>query len=103
MAADPTRANTLPPATLQGLLCRLATVQSVLLGALVSASAPATTAAINEPDRLLDVAAAADRLGVSKDWLYRRARDLPFVVRNGRLLRFSSRGIDRFISIRQRG
>jgi len=101
LAADPARASTLPPATLQALLCRLATVQGVLFGALLTATAHVSTAVPQEPDRLLDVQEAAERLGVSTDWLYRHARRLPFVVRNGRLLRFSSQGIDRFIKTRQ--
>jgi excisionase family DNA binding protein len=48
-------------------------------------------------DALLTVQQAAERLGVSEDWLYRRTRTLPFVVRVGRHVRFSSRGIERFI------
>jgi excisionase family DNA binding protein len=54
-----------------------------------------------EPDRLLDVEEAARRLAVSSDTLYRRAKDLPFTVRLGHLVRFSSAGIDRFIRTRQ--
>lgn len=54
-----------------------------------------------EPDRLLEVEEAARRLSVSADTLYRRARDLPFTVRLGHLVRFSSAGIDRFIRTRQ--
>ena len=100
LAADPTRAAGLPPATLHALLCRCATVQTVLLGALMAASARAGDPG-GEPDSLLDVAAAAARLGASRDWLYRHARQLPFTVRNGRLLRFSSHGIDRYIKNRQ--
>ncbi len=100
LAAEPERVSTLPPTAVQALLCRCATVQTVLLGALVSASArTADTAA--EPDRLLDVDTAAGRLGVSKDWLYHHAHHVPFTVRNGRLLRFSSHGIDRYIKGRQ--
>ncbi|HEX7422876.1 MAG TPA: helix-turn-helix domain-containing protein [Terriglobales bacterium] len=100
VAADPTRATSLPAGALQGLLCRCATVQTVLLGALMAVSSRASDPA-GEPDSLLDVAAAATRLGVSRDWLYRHARQLPFTVRNGRLLRFSSHGIDRYIRERQ--
>lgn len=54
-----------------------------------------------EPDRLLDVEEASRRLSVSPDTLYRKARDLPFTVRLGHLVRFSSAGIDRFIRTRQ--
>lgn len=45
----------------------------------------------------LDIEAAALRLATSVDWLYRHSKDLPFVVRNGRQLRFSAHGIDRYI------
>lgn len=101
VATDPERAASLPPAALHGLLCRCLTAHAALMGALVSASARAGDPA-GEPDSLLDVSAAATRLGASRDWLYRHACQLPFTVRNGRLLRFSSHGIDRYIKNRQR-
>jgi len=44
---------------------------------------------------------AASRLGISKDWLYRNATRLPFTVRVSEgLLRFSAKGIDRYIASR---
>ncbi|MBI3782617.1 MAG: hypothetical protein HY270_04375 [Deltaproteobacteria bacterium] len=98
LATDPARATGLPRAAVQVLLHRCVAAQTVLLGAL-AASEPNKTEA--EPDRLLDVATSAARLGVSRDWLYHHARELPFTVRNGRLLRFSSRGIDGYIRTRQ--
>lgn len=101
LAANPERASTLPPAALQSLLCRCATLQSALLGALLSAAAETNRHAAEEPDSLIDVEAATQRLGVSRDWLYHHARQLPFTVRQGRLLRFSSRGISRYIHARQ--
>src|SRR5438552_4122196 len=51
-------------------------------------------------DRLLDVEQATQKLGTSRDWLYRHAKKLPFAVRNGRQLRFSERGIERYIKLR---
>ena len=43
-------------------------------------------------DRLLVIADAASRLGVSKDWLYRNSGRLPFTVRLAeRALRYSAR------------
>ena len=57
--------------------------------------------AAEEPDSLIDVDAAAQRLSVSTDWIYRNARKLPFTVRQGRLLRFSTSGINRYIGRRQ--
>ena len=48
-------------------------------------------------DRLLTVEEAAPKLGTSVDHLYRHAKNYPFTVRNGRALRFSEVGIERFI------
>jgi len=73
LAASPERATTLPPAALQAMLCRCATLQTTLLAALLSASAHGNAQVAEEPDSLIDVDAAAQRLGVSRDWLYHHA------------------------------
>jgi hypothetical protein len=101
VASNPERATALPAGTLQGLLCRCATVQTVLLGALLTASARTGADAAPEPETLLDIGEAAKRLATTRDWLYRHAGRLPFTVRNGRQLRFSARGIARYIRERQ--
>jgi len=98
LAADPTRASGLPDTTVQALLCRCLHAQTALMGALLASG---SSRAPETPDSLLDIEAAAGRLGCSKGWLYHHARQLPFTVRNGRLLRFSSHGIDRYIKTRQ--
>jgi excisionase family DNA binding protein len=48
-------------------------------------------------DRLLNVQEAATKLSLSEDYLYRHSGRLPFTVRNGRQLRFSEAGIERYI------
>lgn len=53
------------------------------------------------PDSLLTVQDAATRLQTSTDWLYRNHCKLPFTIKNGRQVRFSSKGIDRYIRERQ--
>ncbi|MGH2652209.1 MAG: helix-turn-helix transcriptional regulator [Actinomycetota bacterium] len=56
----------------------------------------------SEPDRLLTVHEAAQRLGVRPRWVYGHARTLPFVVRlPGRGVRFSERGIARYLKRKQ--
>ena len=51
-------------------------------------------------DRLLTVDQAAERLGVTRDWLRRRP-DMPFVVKLSEgVVRYSSRGIDYYIATR---
>jgi predicted DNA-binding transcriptional regulator AlpA len=54
-------------------------------------------------DRLLDVDEAAQRLGVTRQWLYRRTRTLPFAVRLAGKVRYSSAGIQHFIANRCTG
>ncbi|HXG50993.1 MAG TPA: helix-turn-helix domain-containing protein [candidate division Zixibacteria bacterium] len=44
-------------------------------------------------ERLLTAEEAAKLIGCSPDYLYRRAKSLPFVRRIGRMVRFSQRGI----------
>lgn len=58
-------------------------------------SAPAQ--APREHDELLPVEVAAERLGISKDYLYRHSREYPFTRRQGRKLLFSASGIERYI------
>jgi hypothetical protein len=43
----------------------------------------------------------AKQLGVSADWLYRRAGKLPFTVRLSRTLRFSVEGLERYVRQRE--
>lgn len=46
--------------------------------------------------RNLDITDAAKRLGISKDWLYRHASELPFALRIGRRLVFDSVALERW-------
>lgn len=55
-----------------------------------------TAEAADQEARNLDVAEAAKRLGMSRDWLYRHASELPFAVRIGRRLVFDSRELERW-------
>jgi predicted DNA-binding transcriptional regulator AlpA len=49
-------------------------------------------------DRLLKIDEAADRLQMSKDWLYRNWKKLPFTVHlSQRNIRFSLKGIEEYI------
>jgi predicted DNA-binding transcriptional regulator AlpA len=78
-----------------------------LIGALEAARAAAwvrltapttnqTSEAADQEARNLDVAEAAKRLGMSRDWLYRHASELPFAVRIGRRVVFDSRELERW-------
>ena len=97
LVEDPAKVATVPPTRLPALLSQLSAVQSAMAARLISADRDEPT---STEDTLLTVDQAAERLGVSKDWLFRRSRTLPFVVRLGRHLRFSNRGIDRYLRSR---
>ena len=62
-------------------------------------TAPAADKPRDEPGqeaRNLDVAEAAKRLGISRDWLYRHASELPFALRIGRRVVFDSLALERW-------
>ena len=88
----------LPLETIPALMAQMAAAQSTLAARLLSAE---NRAELN--DELLDAAQAAEKLGVSKDWLYTRTNTLPFVVRLGRKVRFSLRGIEKYVKELQNG
>jgi excisionase family DNA binding protein len=94
-ARDVDREEVIPADQLSALLCQIGALQTVLAARLVRDLQIASDAALGDGDRLLTVAEAAERLACSKDWLYRHR--LPFAVRNGRQLRFSADGLDRYI------
>ncbi len=52
----------------------------------------------NEPDQLVDINKAAEILGVKVRYLYDRHDRFPFTRRIGRQLRFSTRGIERYLA-----
>ena len=52
--------------------------------------------AVRHEPRNLDVAEAARRLGMSRDWLYRHASELPFALRIGRRVVFDSAALERW-------
>jgi excisionase family DNA binding protein len=79
-----------------GLVVALSARLAALGAGLAQAPQPAAASA---PDENVDVEEGARRLGVSVRFVYRHQRDLP-VVRVGRRVLLSSRGIDRFIAQR---
>ena len=87
-------AKELPVEQLPRLLGDLEEIRCTAIARLsVPALAPAQ-------DQLLDVEAAAQRLGVSCDYLYRHHAELPFTRRIGKRLLFSSSGIEKFLRLK---
>ena len=85
-------AKELPNDQLPLLLGEIEQVRCTALARLTSAPV-----APQESDELLNVIAAAGRLGTSTDYLYRHHRDFPFTRRLGRKLLFSAAGIEKHI------
>ena len=84
-----------PVPHLAALLAQLAALQHVVSARLLQDLLARDEIRARDTDRLLTVGEAAQRLACSKDWLYRHR--LPFAVRNGRQLRFSADGLERYI------
>src|SRR5438094_10005108 len=103
LLADPARAAEVPMEAIPALLAQLAAEQA-RLSALETALAArlAQAAPTNGPhqDQLLMIEEAAAKLGTTRDWL-RRHPHLPFVVRlSPGQVRYSAKGIERFIGRR---
>jgi len=80
----------------EALIELLAEIEMIRLEAMVRLCSPSPQA---QPDSLLDVEQAAQRLRISTDWLYRHAKELPFrvAIKGSTAIRFSSNGIDRYL------
>ena len=76
----------------------LGELETVRATALLKMSAPAPA---HTHDELLTVDQAAQRLGVSTDYLYRNAQQFPFTRHLGRNLRFSALGLDAYLAKRR--
>jgi excisionase family DNA binding protein len=87
------RLNTWPKDRLPDLFGQLAIIHTTAQLALNAASQGAP----QPHDELLAVDEAASRLGMSRDYLYRHAKQFPFTRREGRSLRFSAQGIQSYI------
>lgn len=85
-------ARKLPAEELPGFIGELESVKAVAWARLM-APAPAK----QEHDELLSAEVAAERLGVSRDYLYRHHSQYSFTRRQGRKLLFSALGIDKHI------
>jgi len=98
VVADPSRVREIDPEVVPELLGELEAVRAALWARLHVPAAPVPAQV--DPDRgdpLLTAAEAAERLAVSKRWIYRQASGLPFTRRlSDGTLRFSSKGLERW-------
>jgi predicted DNA-binding transcriptional regulator AlpA len=98
---DPSKVTLVPPEAIPTLRGELAHLDTLLLVRLLGGS-NSKTEAVQSGDRLLGVKEAAAKLGKSPGTLYKTAGKYPFTVRDGRTLRFSEEGIEKFIRQRTR-
>jgi len=101
LLADPPRARDVSIEAIPSLLAQLAAEQAQLaaVGMALAARLSERTDS-TDGDHLLTVDQAAERLGTTRDWLRRRP-ELPFTVRlSAGQVRYSAKGIDRFIARR---
>ena len=85
-------ARDLPASELPDFIGQLESIKAIAWARLMS-----PTSATQEHDELLSTGVAAERLGVSKDFLYRHHRGYPSSRRQGRKLLFSALGIEKHI------
>jgi predicted DNA-binding transcriptional regulator AlpA len=98
LAADPERVADVVPERVPALLGELEALRAMLWARNQAPPTPALPASNGaKPDTWLKVDEAAERLAVSRRWLYTHADSLPFAKRlTGGTLRFSSRGLERW-------
>lgn len=105
LAADPERLDNLPDEELPEVLAALRELEARVW--LRMRRPPETNGDgahghhVPKDDKMLNVEEAADILGVTTDWLYNNADDLPFAKRLGRRTRrFSRNGLYRWLETR---
>jgi len=101
LGLTPSDVAEMPPECLPALLASLAALQGAAAARL--AALPTRDTSPLSDDRLVSVAEAAKRTGMSRRWLYLQARkgNLPFARRIGRAVRFSPAGIERWLAARK--
>jgi predicted DNA-binding transcriptional regulator AlpA len=85
-----------PAPELPQLIGDLEAARAAAWARLTAPAADKPSEALGQEARNLDVAEAAKRLGMSRDWLYRHASKLPFAVRIGRRVVFDSVALERW-------
>ena len=85
-----------PAPELPQLIGELEAARAVAWARLTAPAVDKQSDASAEEARNLDIIEAATRLGISKDWLYRHASELPFALRIGRRLVFDSVALERW-------
>ena len=98
LAQEPNKAADLQADTVESLLARCTVLQNALVNRLLALRCVSNgNGDSREPDRLLTAKEAGGKLCRSEDGMYRHANEFPFTVRDGRQVRFSQKGIEKYI------
>ena len=90
---DPSLAKTFNSEQAIDLLSGMASIQPILLAVAYSGKVENKSTG----DRLLDIKEVADRLSCKVDWLYRQSKYLPFACKLLGQLRFSEKGLEKYM------
>ena len=103
LLAEPWRATHVPREEALALLMQLATLQVVLVTVVNhKPSVVQREPERPEQDRMLDVEEAAAMLGVTRKWIYRHFKSLPFARKlSPKVLRFSRLGLVRHLATKR--
>ncbi len=84
-------------------LAQITTIQGALLVRLLAlpVSTANGTAPKAEPDRMLTVKQAAERIGMSPKWIYQRSDKLPFTRRVGRTILINEHKLEAWMSAKR--
>jgi predicted DNA-binding transcriptional regulator AlpA len=99
LVADPGKALSLPPDVARTLLCGLAGVLPVLIAQSLKVIGKPESSAT--PERFLTVDEAVARFGVSRQWLYRHAKQMPHSQPSRKTLLFPENATGKWFASRK--
>ncbi len=104
LLSDLCKVSLVPSEAVPAMRGKLAELDTMLLSRLLGAGGigNGNDGAQREGGRLLNAEQAAEKLGISKHAIYRKAKagNYDFVVRSGRTMKFSDQGVERYIRLR---
>jgi len=99
LITDPQKVETLSPQEAMNVLTKISSIQICLVARVASNGIEKKE--IKATDRLLTAKEAGERLGYSRDWIYRHSKKLPFIVRvTPDRIKVSEIGLEKYIKNR---
>jgi len=97
LLADPGKADLVPPEAIPAMLANIELLKAMLWLRLTVPNGTSQAKERRNGERLLCAKETAARMGVSLDYVYDHAAELPFSTREGRRRLFSEIGLDRYL------